>query len=128
MNESNEAVFEHLRAIYDAGRKSSRLDADLLVKNTIDKVCANVDSIKTCISVFLVIGILGTLVGLGLSIASFNGDSFIITAQNNNSAAELSKLFGNLRGAFALVCGVFLVLFSMFCCILSLFKNVVSIN
>ena len=101
MNESNEAVFEHLRAIYDAGRKSSRLDADLLVKNTIDKVCANVDSIKTCISVFLVIGILGTLVGLGLSIASFNGDSFIITAQNNNSAAELSKLFGNLRGAFA---------------------------
>ena len=32
MNESNEAVFEHLRAIYDAGRKSSRLDADLLVK------------------------------------------------------------------------------------------------
>ena len=101
MNKSNEVVFEHLRAIYDAGRKSSRLDADLLVKNTIDKVCANVDSIKTCISVFLVIGILGTLVGLGLSIASFNGDSFIITAQNNNSAAELSKLFANLRGAFA---------------------------
>lgn len=67
---ANEPIFEHLKAIYDAGRRSSRLDADLLVKNTIDKICINVDTIKSCISVFLVIGILGTLIGLGLSIGS----------------------------------------------------------
>lgn len=97
----NELVFDHLKAIFDAGRKSSRLDADLLVKNTVDKICTNVDTIKSCISVFLVIGILGTLIGLGISIGSFNGDSFIINAQANNTAKELSKLFGNLRGAFA---------------------------
>lgn len=100
-NSNNEAVFEHIRAIYDAGRKSSRLDADLLVKNTVAKICNNVDTIKSCISIFLVIGILGTLVGLGISIGSFNGDSFIINAKANNTALELSKLFGNLRGAFA---------------------------
>lgn len=98
---SNEPIFEHLRAIYDAGLKSSRLDADLLVKNTIDKICKEVDTIKSLISVFLVIGILGTLVGLALSIGAFNGDSFIVNAQTSNTAQELSKLFGNLKGAFA---------------------------
>ncbi|MDO4921883.1 MAG: MotA/TolQ/ExbB proton channel family protein [Phascolarctobacterium sp.] len=109
--DANEPVFEHLKAIYDAGRRSSRLDADLLVKNTIDKICTNVDTIKSCISVFLVIGILGTLIGLGLSIGSFNGDSFIIQADANNTAKELSKLFGNLRGAFApSMWGVFLTI------------------
>lgn len=108
---ANEPIFEHLKAIYDAGRRSSRLDADLLVKNTIDKICTNVDTIKSCISVFLVIGILGTLIGLGLSIGSFNGDSFIIQADANNTAQELSKLFGNLRGAFApSMWGVFLTI------------------
>lgn len=110
-NDDNALVFEHLKAIFDAGRKSSRLDADLLVKNTIDKICTDVDTIKSCISVFLVIGILGTLIGLGISIGSFNGDSFIINAQANNTAKELSKLFGNLRGAFApSMWGVFLTI------------------
>lgn len=100
-NEANEPVFDHLRAIFEAGYKSSRLDADLLVKNTVNKVCDSVDIIKSFISVFLVIGILGTLVGLAISIGSFNGDSFLINAQATNTAAELSKLFGNLKGAFA---------------------------
>lgn len=100
-NEGNEPIFDHLRAIFEAGYKSSRLDADLLVKNTINKICDNVDIIKSFISVFLVIGILGTLVGLAISIGSFNGNSFLINAQANHTASELSTLFGNLRGAFA---------------------------
>ena len=109
--DDNKLVFDHLKAIFDAGRKSSRLDADLLVKNTIDKICTDVDTIKSCISVFLVIGILGTLIGLAISIGSFNGDSFIINAQANNTAKELSKLFSNLRGAFApSMWGVFLTI------------------
>lgn len=101
-NDDNEAVFEHLKAIFDAGNKSSRLDADLLVKNTIAKIFTGVDTVKTFISVFLVIGILGTLLGLGSSIASFSGDSFVISTQGASSTAkELSNLFKNLRGAFA---------------------------
>lgn len=114
--DNNMPIFEHLKAVYDAGRKSSRLDADLLVKNTIDKICTDVDMIKSCISIFLVIGILGTLIGLGLSIGSFNGDSFIINAQANNTAKELSKLFGNLRGAFApSMWGVFFTICFVIC-------------
>lgn len=41
----------------------------------------------------------------------YNGDSFIIQADANNTAQELSKLFGNLRGAFApSMWGVFLTI------------------
>lgn len=94
-------LFEHLKAIYDAGIKSSRLDADLLVKNTVDKIFTGVDSIKTSISLFLVIGILGTLAGLAISIGGFSGANFVMTGQSGSTADQLSLLFGNLRGAFA---------------------------
>lgn len=96
-----EVLFEHLRAIYDAGLKSSRLDADLLVKNSIDKIFTGVDFLKTSISLFLVIGILGTLAGLAISIGGFNGANFAVSGQTSTTAHELSTLFGNLRGAFA---------------------------
>lgn len=94
-------LFEHLKAIYDAGAQSSRLDADLLVKNTVDKMFTGIDSIKTSISLFLVIGILGTLAGLAISIGGFHGANFVMTGQSSSTADELSLLFGNLRGAFA---------------------------
>lgn len=100
-NNNTTVLFEHLKAIYDAGAQSSRLDADLLVKNTVDKIFTDVDSIKTSISLFLVIGILGTLAGLAISIGGFNGANFVMTGQNGSTADELSLLFGNLRGAFA---------------------------
>lgn len=94
-------LFEHIRAIYDAGLKSSRLDADLLVKNSIDKIFIGIDFLKTSISLFLVIGILGTLAGLAISIGGFSGANFAITGQTGKTANELSTLFENLRGAFA---------------------------
>lgn len=94
-------LFEHLKAIYDSGRKSSRLDADLLVKNTVNKIFTSVDSIKTSISLFLVIGILGTLAGLAISIGGFHGANFVMSGTGGTTADELSLLFGNLRGAFA---------------------------
>lgn len=100
-DDDTEPLFEHLRAIYEAGNKSSRLDSDLLVKNTIDKVFVGTDTIKTLISLFLVFGILGTLLGLAISIGSFSGEGFVLNAEANKTASELSKLFGNLRGAFA---------------------------
>lgn len=100
-NDKNFVLFEHLKAIYDAGAQSSRLDADLLVKNTVDKIFTGVDSLKTSISLFLVMGILGTLVGLAISIGGFSGGNFVMSGQNGATADELSLLFNNLRGAFA---------------------------
>lgn len=100
-NTTTEVLFEHLRAIYDAGLKSSRLDADLLVKNSIDKIFTGIDFLRTSISLFLVIGILGTLAGLAISIGGFNGSNFAVMGQTSTTANELSNLFTNLRGAFA---------------------------
>lgn len=100
-SESTFALFEHLKTIYDAGAKSSRLDADLLVQNTVNKIFTGVGSLKTSISIFLIMGILGTLIGLAISIGGFNGANFIVTGQTGSTANELSTLFGNLRGAFA---------------------------
>ena len=54
-NNDTEPLFEHLRAIYEAGSKSSRLDSDLLVRNTVDKIFAGTDTIKSLISLFLVL-------------------------------------------------------------------------
>lgn len=107
-------LFEHLKAIYDSGARSSRLDADLLVKNTVNKIFTSVDSIKTSISLFLVIGILGTLAGLAISIGGFHGANFVMTGQGG-TADELSLLFGNLRGAFApSMWGVFFTIIFVF--------------
>lgn len=127
-NDRNFVLFEHLKAIYDAGAQSSRLDADLLVKNTVDKIFTGVDSLKTSISLFLVIGILGTLVGLAISIGGFSGGNFVMSGQNGATADELSLLFNNLRGAFApSMWGVFLLLSSSLA-ILGKFKRAVSIK
>jgi len=120
-------LFEHLKAIYDAGHKSSRLDSDLLVKNTVNKIFSGVDTIRTTISLFLVVGILGTLVGLAISIGSFSGEGFVVNAQANNAAAELSNLFTNLRGAFApSMWGVFCTI--LFVAAFSLFIQEACIN
>jgi|GEM_PF-655007 len=101
-NDNNEVLFEHLHAIYDAGYKSSDLESELLISNSISKIFTNIDIVKTLISLFLVFGILGTLAGLAISIGGFHGANFVVTGQSSSSTAqELSALFGNLRGAFA---------------------------
>lgn len=111
---SVEPLLAHVKAIYDAGIRSSRLDADLLVKNTVAKVFAGVDTIRTLISLFLIVGILGTLLGLAFSIGSFTGNGFVLNGQVNNTANELSKLFANLRGAFSpSMWGVIATIFSI---------------
>ena len=116
-NKATEVLFEHVKDIYDAGSKNSRLDSELLVKNTISKIFTNIDIVRTGISMFLVIGILGTLVGLAISISSFHGENFMMSGQVQSLAMtseELTKMFGNLRGAFApSMWGVFLTIVSV---------------
>ena len=86
-------LFEHLKAIYNAGYKSSRLDSDLLVKNTTNKIFRGIDTVRTLISLFLVVGILGTLVGLAMTITSLRVSS--------SAAGKYTLDLSNLGGAFA---------------------------
>lgn len=46
-NKATEVLFEHVKDIYDAGSKNSRLDSELLVKNTISKIFTNIDIVRT---------------------------------------------------------------------------------
>lgn len=118
---NTEILFEHLKDIYDAGTKNSRLDSELLVKNTISKIFTNIDTIRTGISMFLVIGILGTLAGLAISLSNFhleavtaNGQSQAITLTSAVISEYLEGMFANLSGAFApSMCGVFFTIISV---------------
>lgn len=101
---NTETLFQHIKVIYDAGQKSNRLDEKLLIQNTIAKIFKEREYIKSCISLFLVIGIFGTLLGLAISLGNLSGASFDVLANakgNNDAAVALNELFKNLRGAFA---------------------------
>jgi len=99
IQEDTADLIGHLKTIYDAGCKRNRLEAQLLIQNTVSKVFAGADSLHTLISLFLVCGILGTLVGLAICISSFN------IASSGNAGESiingLNDLLKVLRGAFA---------------------------
>lgn len=96
-----EILFDHINTIFKAGVKGSNLEPELLVQNTVAKMFGGVDSLKTSVSMFLVIGILGTLLGLAISIGSFSGGNFLVNQGTSATADQLTALFKNLRGAFA---------------------------
>lgn len=102
-NQENSYVFDHVKNIFFAGFKSSHLEPELLVENTLSNILRGIDGIKSVISVFLVIGILGTLFGLAGSIGSFSGGNFDITGNTQvlQVSSQISSLFQHLRGAFA---------------------------
>lgn len=96
-----EILFDHINTIFKAGVKGSNLEPELLVQNTVSKMFDGVDSLKTSVSMFLVIGILGTLLGLAISIGTFSGGNFLTNQEVTATADQLTSLFKNLRGAFA---------------------------
>lgn len=96
-----EILFDHINTIFKAGVKGSNLEPELLVQNTVAKMFGGIDSLKTSVSMFLVIGILGTLLGLAISIGSFSGGNFLVNQGTSATADQLTALFKNLRGAFA---------------------------
>ena len=96
-----EILFDHINTIFKAGVKGSNLEPELLVQNTVAKMFSGIDSLKTSVSMFLVIGILGTLLGLAISIGSFSGGNFLVNQGTAATAGQLTELFKNLRGAFA---------------------------
>lgn len=101
-NKNNIYVFNHLNNIFSAGYNASRLNTDSLIENTLAQIVRGLDGVKSVISVFLIIGILGTLFGLAESIASFSGSSFSLEQSNIMQInQQISDLFIHLKGAFA---------------------------
>jgi hypothetical protein len=95
-------ISNHLRAIFDAGRNESQLDARGLIKNTTDELFRINTLHRSLLSIFIILGLLGTLFGLADTMASL--DTLLRdTAQLNNVtlSQSLRVLLGTLKGAFA---------------------------
>lgn len=73
------SISEHLRNILMSGLFESRLEAEALIKHTELKLFNESIRLKNILSSFLVIGLLGTLMGMSDSLGKFNEESINIT-------------------------------------------------
>jgi hypothetical protein len=97
-------VAEHIRAIFFAGWNNSQLQIESLIKNTANRLFNRNGLLRSSLSLFIILGLLGTLFGLAHSLAQLS--PFIPSGSqlSNNTAVQaqgLSNLLHQLRGAFA---------------------------
>jgi hypothetical protein len=112
-------IAKHLRAIFDAGINESRLDISPLVKNTSSYLLRASNLFRSALSLFIIIGLLGTLVGLASTLGELSQispeEQAISTPSNNQNtlqptttesiqeraAKRLKTLLEQLKSAFA---------------------------
>lgn len=99
----NGAVATHIKTIIKAGEEQSRLEVSSLIENTSNKIFAANSYLKAIMSLFIVIGLLGTLFGLANSLAQLLP---AIDAMNSSQSSaimtnSLNDLLFHLKGAFA---------------------------
>jgi len=73
------AISEHLRNILMSGLFASRLEAEALIKHTELKLFNESIRLKNILSSFLVIGLLGTLIGMSDSLGKFSDEAINVT-------------------------------------------------
>jgi biopolymer transport protein ExbB/TolQ len=95
-------IVRHLRAIFQAGFKQSSLDINLLIKSTNNHLLSAHTALRALLSLFIILGLLGTLGGLSLSL---NELSVLLTTNsqitNEALSAALKNLLPKLGVAFA---------------------------
>ncbi|MBK8464909.1 MAG: MotA/TolQ/ExbB proton channel family protein [Chloracidobacterium sp.] len=118
---SNRVIVQHLAALRDSGQSSRQLDVSGLIRNSSNRLTSNRGWMRSVLSLFIVLGLLGTLWGLASSLSHLStlspGQSQIT---NENLAQGLNVLLSKLGGAFApSIWGVFftivgVILFSIY--------------
>ena len=73
------AIYDHLLNVFLAGSFESRLETEALLKHTELKLFQDAVILKNILSTFIVIGLLGTLIGLGESLSLFDDTSSKMT-------------------------------------------------
>ena len=73
------AISDHLRNILMSGLFASRLEAEALIKHTELKLFNESIRLKNILSSFIVIGLLGTLMGMSDSLGKFSDESINVT-------------------------------------------------
>jgi len=113
------AIAKHLRAIFDAGINESRLEISPLVKNTSSYLLRASNLFRSALSLFIIIGLLGTLIGLASTLgelSQISPEEQAISAPSSNqttsqptttesiqerAAESLKPLLEQLKGAVA---------------------------
>jgi hypothetical protein len=95
-------ITQHLRAIFLAGWNESQLDASTLVSNTTARIFRLNSLHRSLLSIFIVLGLLGTLFGLADTMSSLDALLRGTTQLNNATLSQsLQTLLGTLKSAFA---------------------------
>lgn len=109
-------VIGHLKTIFEAGIRESRLDVGELIKHTNNRLFRGNTLLKSLLASFIVLGLLGTLVGLADSLAGLTPVLGTGAAEKTSAdlSSGLSALFTHLKTAFApSIWGVFLTVFGV---------------
>jgi ABC-type transporter Mla subunit MlaD/biopolymer transport protein ExbB/TolQ len=92
----------HIRAIFEAGWNNSQLQIEPLIKNTARRLFSRNGLLRSILSLFIIVGLLGTLFGLAHSLSELLPLMPDGTQLTNTVAAQgLGKILTRLRGAFA---------------------------
>lgn len=112
----NSPIARHLKAIYIAGQNQGRLDSEPLINHTLHEIFSGAQALKGVLSTFIVIGLLGTLVGLADTFSSLNPSANSQTLGHLNQSVNymLSSLLVNMKSAFApSILGVLMTIISV---------------
>jgi ABC-type transporter Mla subunit MlaD len=94
-------VYKHLKAIFFTGFNESQLNVESLIKNTSSRIVSRNTMLRYLISLFIILGLLGTLSGLASSLFEL---SAILpgTEQLDDESLKngLKTLLGKLSGSF----------------------------
>ncbi len=94
-------VAQHIKAIFDAGWKGSRLEVAELIKHTAARVYRTHALLRSVLAVFIIIGLLGTLIGLSSSLAQLSPLSLGSAVESSTQLSQgLNQLLRELKGAF----------------------------
>lgn len=97
----NSPIYKHLRAIFFTGFNESQMNVETLIKNTTNRIVARQTTLRYLISLFIILGLLGTLAGLASSLYEL---SSILPGTEQLSDEDLKNglktLLGKLSGAF----------------------------
>ena len=109
-------IADHISAIYKAGLQESRLEVQQLLQYTSNRLLADNMWLKNIMSIFIVIGLLGTLIGLSISLVqlmpALGGLSSMQSANLLNQS--MIDVMNSLKGAFApSIWGIFLTILSV---------------
>jgi hypothetical protein len=117
-------IARHLQIIFEAGLVEGRLEIGELLKHTANVIFKENSILKGVLSSYIIIGLLGTLIGLANSLGNFQPKNFDIK-DSSSIVPGIFDMLDCLKGAFApSICGIlftllgifFLMIYLHFCC------------